>query len=143
MIKIFLINVRIIFTDLSFYYRVWKTEKWIPERWNTMFGRVQTAAWSPCGSVVLFATTEEPLIYALPFDAVGSVFQSDDLCKANPVIDLNPIEVEMVEDGRVGGLVTSIAWDKRGHHLAIMFKESSVIAVFRTEIKTVLKITPW
>lgn len=110
-----------------------------------MSGRVQTACWSPCGSVVLFATTEEPLIYALPFDAVGSVFRSEDLCNAGPVVDLSPVEVENAPEGeeRVGGLVASMAWDKRGHHLAVVFKESSVIAVFRTEIKTVFKITPW
>ncbi|KAL0274599.1 UNVERIFIED_CONTAM: hypothetical protein PYX00_002694 [Menopon gallinae] len=122
-------------------FRVWKTEKWIPERWTVLSGRVQTACWSPCGSVVLFATTEEPVIYALPFDAFGSVFQSDDLCNANPVVDLTPIEVDDMEE-RIGGLVTSMCWDKRGHHLAVMFKESSVIAVFRTEIKSVFKITP-
>ncbi|KAK6629857.1 hypothetical protein RUM43_003678 [Polyplax serrata] len=122
-------------------FRVWKTEKWIPERWTVVSGRVQTACWSPCGSVILFATTEEPLIYALPFDAVGSVFQSDDLSNANPVIDLTPIDAS-VNEGRIGGLVTSMCWDNTGHHLAVMFKESSVIAVFKTEIKTIFKISP-
>lgn len=93
--------------------------------------------------MVLFATTEEPLIYALPFDAVGSVFQSDDLCNANPVIDLTPIEADNIDEGRIGGLVTSMCWDNKGHHLAVIFKESNVIAVFRTEIKTIFKISPW
>lgn len=131
------------FETIILYFRVWKTEKWIPERWTTVSGRVQTACWSPCSSVILFATTEEPLVYALPFDAVGSVFQSDDLCNASPVIDLTPIEMDNVESGRIGGLVTSMVWDRTGHHLAIMFKDSSVIAVFRTDIKSLLKITPW
>jgi hypothetical protein len=44
--------------------------------------------------VLLFATSEEPLIYSLTFSKVDTVFQGDDVSKtALPVVDLTEVEV--------------------------------------------------
>ena len=49
-------------------------------------GRVQTACWSPCSSVLLFTTTEEPFLFALNFHTADA-----DSAAANavPVADLS------------------------------------------------------
>ncbi|XP_069684617.1 aladin-like isoform X2 [Periplaneta americana] len=122
-------------------FRVWSTDQWLPERWTVMSGHVQAACWSPCGSVLLFATSEEPLIYSLTFNLMDTVFQDDNVSKtALPVVDLTEVEVD--EGERVGGLVVSMAWDKRGQHLAVLFKKTDLVAVFLTELHAVLQVSP-
>ncbi|KAJ9587941.1 hypothetical protein L9F63_018616 [Diploptera punctata] len=122
-------------------FRVWDTDHWLPERWTVMSGHVQAACWSPCGSMLLFATSEEPLIYSLTFNRLGSMFCTDDISRnALPVVDLSDIEVN--EGERIGGLVSSLAWDRKGRHLAVLFKKTDLIAVFLTEIHAVLQISP-
>jgi hypothetical protein len=44
---------------------------------------------------------------------------------------------------RAGGIVTSLAWDRRGQHLAVLFKETDLVAIFSTEIHAVLQVSPW
>lgn len=65
--------------------------------WSVTSGRVVSACWSPCGSTVLFATSTEPVVYALMFGAVGSVFATEDKRSAASVIDVTPIELETGE----------------------------------------------
>lgn len=73
---------------------MWDTDKWVPERWTIASGRVQAACWSPCGSVLLFATSEEPTIYSLKFYKEDKVFQHADAAKtALRVVDLTEVEV--------------------------------------------------
>lgn len=122
-------------------FRVWDTDRWLPERWTVVSGHVQAACWSPCGSVVLFATSEEPIVYSLTFSKLDTVFQLDEASKtALPVVDLT--EVEFNEGERVGGIVTSLAWDTRGQRLAVLFKKTDLVAIFSTEIRAVLQVSP-
>ena len=75
-------------------FRVWDTDRWIPERWTIISGHVQAACWSPCSTMLLFATSEEPVIYSLTFSKSGSLLCSDDVSRnALPVIDLSEVEV--------------------------------------------------
>ena len=48
---------------------------------------MQTACWSPCSSVLLFTTTEEPFLFALNFNTADA----DSAASANavPVADLS------------------------------------------------------
>ncbi|PSN51777.1 Aladin [Blattella germanica] len=132
---------KVIAATTSIIFRVWNTDQWLPERWTVMSGHVQAACWSPCGSMLLFATSEEPMIYSLTFSRPGSVFCSDDISKtALPVVDLTEVEIEDGE--RLGGSVTSLAWDKKGRHLAVLFKQTDFIAIFLTEIHAVLQVSP-
>ncbi|GFG30807.1 hypothetical protein Cfor_04300 [Coptotermes formosanus] len=122
-------------------FRVWDTAQWTPERWTIASGHVQTACWSPCGSILLFATSEEPIIYSLTFCQRETVFQHDDASKtAVSVVDLT--EVEVNEGERVGGIVESMIWDTRGQHLAVLFKKTDLIAIFSTELHVVLQVAP-
>ena len=47
--------------------RVWESRAWSCEKWRKLAGRCQAACWSPDGSVLLFSTTEEAVIYSLTF----------------------------------------------------------------------------
>lgn len=44
---------------------------------------------------------------------------------------------------RVGGEVSSLAWDRKGCHLAITFKNSDIIAVFMTSLAQKITVSPW
>nr|CAD7593596.1 unnamed protein product [Timema genevievae] len=120
-------------------FRVWDTSQWTADRWNVISGRVQTACWSPCGSVVLFCTTTEPLIYSLfvtkLFSLSTPLYQeqpSELLQSALIAADLTLI---LTEDGHtVGGLVVSMAWDNKGCRLAVLFRDSPLVAVFRSSV---------
>ena len=50
-------------------------------------GRVQTACWSPCSSVLLFTTTEDPFLFALNFRTAENA--SAAAANAVPVADLS------------------------------------------------------
>lgn len=60
---------------------------------------------------------------------------------AVPVIDLTRIELN---DGYVvGGRVLDLQWSPKGHHLAITFRDSTVIAIFNISMQHTLQISPW
>lgn len=49
-------------------FRVWSTDKkWAAERWTIGAGTMQSACWSPCGTFLLFVTSEDPILYRLQF----------------------------------------------------------------------------
>jgi aladin len=99
---------------------VWGTDQWLPEQWTVASGHVQAACWSPCGSVLLFTTSEEPVIYSLKFRKMDTVFQHDEASKtAVPAVDLAEVEfsegVRLVtcrihEDLPCSGLHSSLKW---------------------------------
>lgn len=70
-------SARLCSSTVSNVFRVWHTESWTPERWTIEKGAIQSAVWSPCGSYLLFVTTEEPFLYNLSF-LEEQIFQ----CKA-------------------------------------------------------------
>jgi hypothetical protein len=57
-----------------------------------MQGHVHTACWSPCSSILLFTTTEEPVIFCLNFGGESAN-------AAVPVADLTQVAVG--EEGEV------------------------------------------
>lgn len=67
--------------------------KWEPDLWSVASGRVVSACWSPCGSVLLFATSSEAIIYALTWGSVSSVFSSEEKRAATPMIDVTALEL--------------------------------------------------
>nr|CAD7572674.1 unnamed protein product [Timema californicum] len=173
-------------------FRVWDTSQWTADRWNVISGRVQTACWSPCGSVVLFCTTTEPLIYSLfvtklfslstplyqeqPSELLQSALIAADLTLMHTedghtwvilyqicyffnlgfgvkmLIERNnslflDVQVSSSQQGKyilvflfdvgttsVGGLVVSMAWDNKGGRLAVLFRDSPLVAVFRSSV---------
>ena len=60
---------------------------------HSISGRVQTACWSPCGSVLLFATDADSVIYAV------NLGDDDSTAAAVPVADVSSVECEV--DGEV------------------------------------------
>lgn len=122
---------------------MWECKQWTAERWNTTQGRVQSACWSPCASILLFVTSEETILYSLSSKLNSAVFAhnaslSPDM--ATPVLDLSRIELP---NGQIiGGLVQAMDWDKKGRHLAMLFKDTNVVAVFTTSVLPVLHVTP-
>lgn len=135
----------------SHLFRVWETTRWSCELWSKCTGRCKAACWSPDGSILLFATENEPIIYSLMFSTTR-----DDKCtviggsqSAVASVDLSEVEIQ-TEDGdsvRVGGLVQSMAWDPTGERLAVVLQDNKgnsqkCVALFRTKISPVLEITP-
>lgn len=62
-------NQRLFTSTVGNVFRIWKTNKWVPERWTIPIGSqsIQSAAWSPCSNYLLFVTTNEPILYSLCF----------------------------------------------------------------------------
>lgn len=71
-------------------YRIWSTYKWTSDKWAVKNrSRVQCACWSPCSSVLLFATDTSPIINAIDFRKADVFDGPIDYKKvAWPVIDL-------------------------------------------------------
>ncbi|KAJ2945439.1 hypothetical protein O0L34_g251 [Tuta absoluta] len=121
----------------SIIFRVWDTKKWTPERWCARGCRVVAACWGP-DDTVLFAAKGEPMVYSLTNTGLMSGSQTT---KAQPVLDVTRIELQSGDI--VGGPILDMCWDPTGRHLALLFEESPVIAVFcTTQIMMQLKITP-
>lgn len=59
--------------------------------WSLQSGRVIAACWSNCSSALLFATSTEPVIYALTFGPVATVFNSENTRSATAIIDVTAI----------------------------------------------------
>ena len=54
----------------SLEFRVWNSGgDWSNEKWTDLIGRLKTAAWSPDGATLLFATEADCVIYAIDFKA--------------------------------------------------------------------------
>ena len=93
---------------------------------NSFTGHIVSAVWSPCGSVLLFATDSEPVIYALNFG-------SSSASAAIPVVNVDAVAFDDgLEDNEVqiGGVVKSLALDPLGERLAVAFEKTDLIAVF-------------
>lgn len=120
---------------------MWDCNTWQAERWNIIAGRVQAACWSPCGSVLIFATNEEPLIYGLSFLQSDLIFASKSNNSPNqamPLFDLTKIDMDNVT---VGGLVQNMVIDPKGKHLAVLFQDTNRIAVFNILLQPKLQLT--
>lgn len=124
------------------YFRVWECKNWTCDRWNTYLGHLQTSCWSPCGTVLLFVTSEETLLYCLVSKSAGNVFTHSPSPSniATPTLDLGRVELPSGEV--TGGLVQTMDWDVKGRHLAMIFKDTGHVAVFTTSVTPALQITP-
>ncbi|XP_013779615.1 aladin-like [Limulus polyphemus] len=130
----------------STLFRIWETQSWTCERWSNVIGHCQNACWSPDGSVLLFTTSEEPLIYSLHFGSTENIKPHSvaGSKSAIPVADLTPVSVsDGSETIRTGGRVHQMVWDGTGERLAVSFVDNpELIAVFRTRIKPLLELSP-
>lgn len=127
-------------TTISNMFRIWKTNRWTMDRWDVSKGTVQSIAWSPCSSYMVFVTTEEPYLYSLGF-VEDYIFASSSVSKqALPVADLSRIVLDGME---IGGKPQAISMSPKGNLLAVSFKETNQIAVFSMSIsKFILNVTP-
>jgi len=106
-------------------FRVWSTDNWQSDSWSTAQGggRVSAAAWAPDSSHLLFSTREEAVLYCLSTRPGAGA--------ALPVMELSKVCLESGEVG--GGLVQDIQWDPSGHRVAIVFRETSLVALLRSK----------
>lgn len=105
-------------------FRVWNTEGWGCDRWTVGGGRgrVAAAVWAPDSTQLLFATTEESVLYCVSFQGEGEA--------AIPVMDLTKVALD--NGDLAGGLVQDIQWDPTGHRVAISFRDTSYICLLRS-----------
>lgn len=123
---------------------MYESKRWTAERWQTMTGRIQSAVWSPCGSILLFVTVEETVLYALSFKTGSAIFTRDSNASpqvAVPVLDLS--KIELPNQNVTGGLVQALEWDPKGRHLAILFRDTNYITIFTTTVCPALQLSPW
>lgn len=50
---------------------------------------------------------------------------------------------DLTEDVRFGGPIQDLAWDPRGERLAVLFRSTDFIALFRTRYSPTLNLFPW
>lgn len=117
-------------------FRVWNCDTWKCDRWTIASGHVQSFQWSPCARFLLFATSDDPILYSLGF-ADELLFNESrpnqhvvSPQQALPVVDLSKISVENSE---IGGIVQQLAWN--GRYLAVTFKDTNAVAIFQTSIR--------
>ncbi|KAK0081671.1 hypothetical protein PV325_011767 [Microctonus aethiopoides] len=133
-------------------FRVWNTgqgKPWSAERWTVPNGRVAAVCFGP-HQTLLFASTEDPAtLFSLPlrdniFDVPQGSTSNDDLKIAIPLIDLAKVvhPTEDLDSGVViGGKVVAMDWDPSGQYLAILFQDSSMVAVFNTKVSNTSRLT--
>ncbi|XP_034243709.1 aladin-like [Thrips palmi] len=131
----------------SVTFRVWDSSNWVPERWRVLSGHVRTACWSPCSTVLLFTTSEESVVYALQFKPncaqLDTMFYSDTPVSEQAArVVINLAQEEVGNGTRIGGTVLSMVWDRLGRHLALIFENSPLVAIYRTDLVPHLLITP-
>ncbi|CAG9767600.1 unnamed protein product [Ceutorhynchus assimilis] len=122
-------------------FRVWDYRSWECERWTVVSGRVQTACWSNCGKVLLFATNKEPLIYRVIVKN-DTVFTADIDSSSNQALPI--FETPKVDSNgkMVGGLIQWMETDPNGKYLAVMFQETNAIAVFNILRQPCMQLIP-
>ncbi|XP_014235763.1 aladin [Trichogramma pretiosum] len=140
---------RLLATTCRKIFRVWNTgtgDAWTAERWTVPGGRVAAACFGP-NLTLLFTSTEDPAtVFSLPLQeqVFDSKVVSSDTKAAVPLIDLSKVSFASENEGEeisVGGRVVAMDWDPKGKYLAIMFQNSPMIAIFKTKIGSVSRIT--
>ena len=104
-------------------FRVWSSDRWRSDSWSVAQGggRVSAAAWAPDSSQLLFSTREEAVLYCLTTSAGTAL----------PVMELGKVCLDSGEVG--GGLVQDIQWDPSGHRVALIFRETAMVALLRSK----------
>jgi len=134
----------------SLEFRVWNSGgDWRNEKWTCLLGRLKTAAWSPDGAALLFATEADSVIYAIDFktnwhtdrDMKGDGI--DTAGEARAVLDLAQLELvdSDVEMSLTGAGVHQLAWDHTGERLAVALEpqtgHAGAVAVFSVRSRSV------
>ncbi|KAK2709786.1 hypothetical protein QYM36_013454 [Artemia franciscana] len=106
-------------------------------------GRVQSIAWSPCNQHMIFADSENPRLFGLSFGKIEGSFRN---FATNPLVIADTAEAALQgqsgDEFRVGGLVQSIVWSRNGDRLAVLFKETKCVAIYKVKTKPVLLLEP-
>lgn len=139
---------RLFVSHINALCRVWETTQWTCEKWTNLAGRCKASCWSPNGQYLMFAMEGDPSLYYLNFPTNDTVVGSD-MSAAVKCADLSECclgEDKDDEDAWTGGLVQSLAWDKAGERLAVLFSITSAganrVVVFRTQCYPVLELLP-
>ncbi|XP_057375702.1 aladin-like isoform X1 [Daphnia carinata] len=114
-------------------FKIWETRTWSAEIWDVMNGYVQSAAWSPCGTKAIFADSAQPTLYC-----VSKICSTK---AATVVADFTETQSSEAT-GRLSRLVQDLAWDSRGERLAVTFRSSDYVALFRTRYSPTLSLFP-
>lgn len=123
-------------------FRVFNCKNWHPERWTIQSGHVQAVCWSNSSDFLIFATTNEPILYGLTFQTADTVFVSHSETSANlsvPLYDLSRTDVDGII---VGGLVQTIDMDPKDKYLAVIFKDSNCVVIFNVGKQPYMQLIP-
>ncbi|CAH1117706.1 unnamed protein product [Phaedon cochleariae] len=122
-------------------FRVWDCRNWECERWSVLNGRIQAACWSNCGSTLLFASNNEPIIYGVIIknDLVFTSDSDSSSTQAMPMFDVSKVDIDGVI---VGGLVQCMESDPKGKRLAVLFQDTNCVAIFNIVRQPGLQLIP-
>jgi len=129
-------NTKVFSCSINETFRIWSTDKWTSDKWSVSnHSRVQCACWSPCSSILLFATASCSIINAIDFRQKDIFNDSTNYKKvAWPVIDLKS---ECINNKIIGGTPSDMCWDQHGKRLAFTFKNySKALVIFQTSISS-------
>lgn len=122
-------------------FRVWECRRWTTEKWCNLSGRVKCAQWSLDGSMLLFATDNEPIIYSLAFQHSGD-FKDPGTGGSKVAVQCADLSETVVGGTSLGGNIQAMAWDQTGERLAVQFTACELVAIFQTRMQPVLEIIP-
>jgi hypothetical protein len=95
----------------------------------------------------LFAVEDDLSLYYVKFTAHDSISSGDTFTAAVKCADVSQYNIETPSnDIRFGSKVQSLAWDKNGKRLAVLFADagdtSHSIAVYRTSCYPIMELVP-
>ncbi|KAK7577995.1 hypothetical protein V9T40_010200 [Parthenolecanium corni] len=126
-------------------FRIWSSVTWTCDNWYTGSSRVKCVCWSADGSVLLFTTTTEPIIYAIMVSSAFNLFSNSVSGNGSAICVADLSKQELPNGDLLGGTIVDMTWDSSGKLLAVIFKDSNLIPVFSTTIcarPKVLQLSP-
>jgi len=132
-------------------FRVWETHQWQWETWSQLSSRLAASSWSPDGRVLVFAMEGDSGLYAIRYSSDSWSGNPNMNAAGSSVLLADVSQVCVSADSRdnirAGGAIKSIAWDKTGERVAVMFQpdelgNNHLVAVFKATIHPVLELIP-
>jgi len=117
---------------------VWETLNWTSQTWS-FSSPCQSVCWSDESSYVAVAFADEPTLYFLQFHNIPPLIDARFIHKSS----LHAYTViKGDKEHKICGKIKEIVWDNTSNRIAVSFQESSLIAIFSTNIAPNLKVYP-
>eukprot|EP00039_Didymoeca_costata_P001744 m.54744 g.54744 ORF g.54744 m.54744 type:complete len:544 (+) comp10947_c0_seq3:79-1710(+) len=130
-------------TSTRSHFRIWNTEYWRCERYNTRHRVVRQACWSSDGDVLLFSLNGEGIVYAVQPGENNGGDSPEAIFNTAAILD-NRENIQTI----LGGAIGCMEWDSNNGRLAVGFdpshpfeidantkKHCPLVALFKTQMR--------